>query len=141
MANIAAIIEANELHFMQSWMHRDAGSIRQLATRDFMMMLGTKPPELLDRPSFVAGIEQGFRCTGFRLGESFVRKYGRLAWYVAGAQLELKLGAKDWSGDFIITDLWRKARIGGWKLAERSLAPTNSDDDLDHRIRKLQLWR
>ena len=141
MAEIDAIIEAQELRMMQAWMHRDAGTIRQLAARDFMMIVGTNPPELLDRPSFVAAIEQGMRCSGFRLAESFVRRHGRTAWYTAGAELELKLGAKDWSGRFLITGLWRKHRFGGWKLAERSLSPTDKDDALAENVRRMQMWR
>jgi len=42
---------------MQSWMHSEAGDIRKLTARDFMMVIGSNPPELLDRPSFVEAIK------------------------------------------------------------------------------------
>lgn len=141
MADISGMIEAQELRLMQAWMHRDAATIRKLAARDFMMIVGTNPPELLDRPSLVAAIERDFRCTGFKLGESVVRQHGRSAWYSAGAQLELELGRKDWSGRFLVTGLWYKFRIGGWKLVERSLSGVDAQEDLADSIRKIQLWR
>lgn len=141
MAEIGVLIEAQQLRFMQGWMHRDAGAIRGLAARDFMMMVGSTPPELLDRPSFAAAIEDGFRCTGFRLGEAFVRRHGRCAWYVAGAKLELQLGRSEWNGEFMLTGLWRKARFGGWKLAEHTISPTAKGDDFTQTVRSLQLWR
>lgn len=140
MADITAIIEANELRFMQSWMHQDASSIKQIAARDFMMLVGTNPPQLLDRPSFVAAIEKDFRCIGFRLGESYSRRHGRNAWYVAGIQLELNLAGKIWKGDFIVSDLWRKPRFGDWRLVERSLAQVEADTGFAGSIAKLQLW-
>ncbi|MFL0356796.1 nuclear transport factor 2 family protein [Erythrobacter sp. GH1-10] len=141
MAEIAPIIEASELRLMQAWMHRDAGTIRKLAARDFMMILGTNPPELLDRPSFVAAIERDLRCSGFRLGENLVRQHGRTAWFTAGAELEVSLGAKDWSGRFLLTGLWRKFRIGGWKLVERGLSKVEDDGTHAETVRRLQLWR
>ena len=140
MAEISGMIEASELRMMQAWMHRDASTIRQLAARDFMMILGTNPPELLDRPSFVAAIEKDLRCSGFRLGESVVRRHGRAAWYTAGAEIELAIGGKDWSGRFLLTGLWRKYRIGGWKLVERGISPTAREDGLADAIRRMQLW-
>ncbi len=140
MADVTATLEANELRFMQCWMHRDTSGIKQIAARDFMMLVGTNPPQLLDRPSFVAAMEKDFRCTGFRLGESFVRRHGRSAWYSAGVQLELRLGAKEWSGDFLVTDMWRKPRFGGWKLMERSLSQFQSSEEFADKIRMLQLW-
>lgn len=141
MSDVSGMIEAHELRIMQAWMHRDAAIIRQLAARDCMMILGTNPPELLDRPSFVAAIEKELRCTGFRLGESVVRRHGRTAWYSAGAEIELEVGRVDWSGRFLLTGLWRKFRIGGWKLVERGLSPTAKDERLAGKIRELQLWR
>ncbi|QFT77718.1 DUF4440 domain-containing protein [Erythrobacter sp. THAF29] len=141
MADISGMIEAQELRLMQAWMHRDAGTIRQLAARDCMMILGTNPPELLDRPSFIAAMDKDLRCTGFRLGESVVRRHSRTAWYTAGAEIELKVGAKDWTGRFLLMGLWRKFRIGGWKLIERGLSPTSSEEGLADSIRKMQMWR
>ena len=140
MADIPVIIEAQELRFMQSWMHRDAGAIRSLAARDFMMMVGTNPPQLLDRPSFIAAMERGFTCAGFRLGESFVRRHGRSAWYVAAAKLDLQLGGRKWAGEFLLSDMWYKHRISGWKLVERSLSRADNDESFAGSVRKLQLW-
>lgn len=126
---------------MQSWMHRDAATIRKLASRDCMMIFGTNPPELLDRPSFAAAIENDFRCLGFRMGESVVRRHGRMGWFTASADLELKFGVREWNGRFLVTGLWRKFRVGGWKLVERSLAPLEKDERLAESVRRLQMWQ
>jgi len=126
---------------MQSWMHSEAGDIRKLTARDFMMVIGSNPPELLDRPSFVEAIKSDFSCIGFRLGESVVRRHGRAAWFTSGAELELKVGSREWSGRFLITGLWRKHRIGGWKLVERTLCSLDADDRLAASIRRMQMWQ
>ena len=44
-------------------------------------------------------------------------------------------------GGFLITDLWRKGTIGGWKLAERSLARLDQDDSIAAAVSRLQLWK
>ena len=141
MAKIEANIKELQLRFMQSWMHRDVGAIRSLAARDCMIIFGTNPPELLDRPSFVAALEKDFRCLGFRMGESFVRRYGKTAWFTAPVELELKRGAREWKGRFLTTSMWRKFTIGGWKLVESSLAPVDRDDRLADSVRRVQLWQ
>ena len=141
MADTAALIEAQELSLMQAWMHGDADALKKLVSRDFMMMIGSNPPELLDRPSLLAAADNGFRLLGFRLGKAIVRTYGRSVWYTAGARLDLELGGKDWSGNFLLTDLWRKHRIGGWKLSERTLSQATADDGIAGRIGALQQWR
>ncbi|MDY7098273.1 MAG: DUF4440 domain-containing protein [Pseudomonadota bacterium] len=141
MSDFAETIKAQELHLMNAWMHRDSGAFRKLAARDCMMIFGSNPPELLDRPSFLEAMTKDFRCLGFRMGESVVRRYKRAAWYSAGADLEMKVGAKDWTGRFLITGLWYKHTIGGWKLAERSIAMLSEDETIADRIRRLQMWR
>lgn len=141
MASPEAEIEALELRLMRAWVAGDGKEMKKLLARDFMAMIGTLPPQLLDRPSFLAGFERGFACTRFAMREVFVRQHGKIAWFVAGAELELGLGAKVWSGPFLITGLWRKGAIGGWKLAERSLARLDQGENLAGALGKLQLWK
>lgn len=141
MAVSQAEIEALALSAMRAWVAGDAKALKKLMARDFMMMVGSAPPQILDRPSFLAAIERGFACTRFTFREVIVRAHGKAAWLVAGAELELALGPKVWSGGFLITDLWRKGAIGGWKLAERSLARIDNDDSIAPAIGRLQLWK
>ncbi len=141
MAATEAEIEALELRFMRAWVAGDAKELKKLLARDFMAMVGTMPPQLLDRPSFLAGAERGFSCTKFNYREVFVRRHGKTAWFVGGAELELGLGLKGWSGPFLVTALWRKGAFGGWKLAERSLARLDPTETLAASVAKLQLWK
>jgi len=140
MASSEAEIEANALSLMRAWVAGDEKALKKIVARDAMMMVGTRPPQLLDRPSFLAAAGRGFACTRFAFREIFVRVSGKSAWMVAGAELELALGGKVWGGPFLITDQWRKGTIGGWKLADRSLARLDSDDSLAGSVARLQLW-
>jgi ketosteroid isomerase-like protein len=141
MAAISAEIEALALSLMRAWVAGDAKAMKKLVARDAMVMIGTLPPQLLDRPSFLAAMDRGFACTRFSFREVFVRAQGKTAWFVAGAELELAFGSKLWSGPFLVTDLWRKGAIGGWKLSERSLARLDPDDALAATVARLQLWK
>ncbi|SHN49570.1 YybH family protein [Erythrobacter sanguineus] len=141
MSDTAAEVEALELRLMRAWLAGDAKDAKKLLARDFVAMIGTLPPQLLDRPSFAAGIERGFGCTRFAFHEVFVRQHGKSAWFVAGCELELRLGATPWVGPFLVTGLWRKGAIGGWKLAERSLARIDPGENLAGAVSKLQLWK
>jgi ketosteroid isomerase-like protein len=141
MAQTAAEIEALALTAMRAWVAADGKAMKKLTARDFMILVGSTPPQLLDRPSFLAAMERGFACTRFTFREVIVRAHGKSAWLVAGAELELAFGGKAWSGGFMITDLWRKGTIGGWKLAERSLARLDGDDTIAPAVARLQLWK
>lgn len=140
MAASSAEIEALALSLMRAWVAGDAKAMKKLVARDAMMMVGSLPPQLLDRPSFLAAAERGFACTRFAFREVFARVHGKTAWLVAGAELELAFGSKLWSGPFLVTDLWRKGAFGGWKLAERSIARLDLDNSIAASVAKLQLW-
>ena len=141
MAATEAEIEALALSAMRAWVAGDAKAMKKLTHRDFMMLVGSTPPQLLDRPSFLVAMERGFACTRFTFREVIVRGHGKSAWFVTGAELELAFGSKVWSGGFLVTDLWRKGAIGGWKLTERSLARLDGDDTIAAAISRLQLWK
>lgn len=142
MADLEPAFETLENRLMRAWMHRDVREAKTLLAGHFIFMFGTNPPVLLDRPSFLGGIENGFRCEGFRFQEITARKYGKSAWFTAHVELELKLGTHAWGGHFLLTDLWRKGTVQRrWKLAERSLAPAEQNRALSDAVHALQLWR
>lgn len=141
MADIDPEIEVLENRLMRAWVDRDAATLKRLLASDFLCMFATSPPELLDRPSFVAAISQGLVCEGFRLAPLATRAHGRSLWFTADCELDLKLGPREWKGRFLVTDLWRKPRFRrDWKMAERSLAPLAREERHTAAIRALQLW-
>jgi ketosteroid isomerase-like protein len=140
MAASEAEIEALALTMMRAWVASDAKAMKKLTARDCMLMLGTLPPQLLDRPSFLAAIERQFACNRFTLREVIVRQHGKAAWFVAGAELEFVLGSRPWTGRFLVSQMWRCGTIGGWKLAEMSLARLDESERLADHVRALQLW-
>jgi hypothetical protein len=105
MAISEAEIEALELRLMRAWVAGDGKEMKTLLARDFMMMVGSLPPLLFDRPSFLAAFERGFACSRFALREVFVRQHSKTAWFVTGAELDLGLGHKQWAGPFLVTGL------------------------------------
>lgn len=140
MADTPAQIEALALTVMRAWVAGDPKAAKKALARDFMLMAGTMPPQLLDRPSLLAAMERGFTCSAFALRQVLVRQHGKGAWLVAGADLEFELGRKVWAGPFLISQFWRCGTIGGWKLAEMSLARLDEGERRADALRALQLW-
>ena len=126
---------------MRAWMRREVSDIRKLAARDLMIIVATKPPQLLDRPSLAEAVAGPFTCSGFRFHEVCVRRHGKVAWFTAKADLELRIGGRDLLDRFWICDLWKRGTVRrSWKLVERSLSRMDDDEQLSASIRQLQLW-
>lgn len=142
MAASEAEIEALALTAMRAWVAGDAKAMKKLLARDFMMLVGSTPPQLLDRPSFLAAMERGFSCNRFVFREVIARRHREAAWFVAGADLDFMLGNRPWTGAFLVSALFRKS---AWSskmlLADLSLARQDPDTDLAAAIGKLQLWK
>jgi len=137
-----AEIEALALGAMRAWVARDVKAMKKLTGNDFLMLVGSTPPQLLDRPSFLAAMERGFTCNRFAFREVIARKHRDAAWFVAGADLDLMLGGRAWTGAFLVSALFRKS---AWSskllLADLSLARQDPDQDLAGAVGKLQLWK
>ena len=142
MADITVDLKVREDLLMQAWMRGDRGDVKKFLERDFTMIVGAEKPQLLDRPSFLEACEARLALQGFRFGEAYANRYGKLAWFASVVDLEMRLAGKPWQGTFWLTDLWRKSRFGGgWKIVERSLSPAEPDEEISHAIHRLQLWR
>lgn len=142
MAVSEAEIEALALGAMRAWVAGDVKAMKKLTKRDFLVLIGSTPPQLLDRPSFLAAMERGFTCTRFAFREVIARQHRDAAWFVAGAELDLVLGKREWNGAFLVSGLWRHGGWGRkWKLADLSLARLDPDKDRAADLARLQLWK
>jgi ketosteroid isomerase-like protein len=141
MADIAPIIETLENRWMRAWVQRDLRTLKAVTARDFILLVGSKPPVILDQRSWLEAAKERFRCASFRFGDIFVRQIGALALFASRMEIEARMDGRDWSGSLWVTDLWRKKRIGGWRMAERVIARPDEDPEVPAAIRSLQLWK
>jgi len=141
MAELSPVIETLEHRWMRAWTGRDLKELKSLTARDFILLVGSKPATILDRRSWLDAASGRWRCTSYRFGDIHVRRIGSSA--VFGSQLELKatINDEDWSGQLWVTDIWRKRRIGGWRLAERVMSRPETESKVPGAIKSLQLWR
>lgn len=142
MDEFASQIEVLEHQWMRAWLQRDKPAMKALAARDFIFLLGSERSVLLDRASWLEAATTRLRCQSYRFHEIWVRRHGRIAVFATRMTIELRIGAREWSGDSWITDLWQRGRIGKkWKLVERTMSRPDNDPQLPDEIKQLQLWR
>ncbi|NNC47854.1 MAG: nuclear transport factor 2 family protein [Sphingomonas sp.] len=142
MASVLDLIETQEHRLMRSWCRGERNRMKALLARDFQMLVGARESLILDRPSFLEASTERFRCMGYRMDGIHSRQHGRTAFFVARFELEAELDGEDWSGLFLIVDLWRKSRLTrSWSLVERTLSRPEAREQVPQAIRSMQLWR
>lgn len=142
MANLTPVIETMEHRWMRAWVGRDMKALKAITAKDFILLTGSKPPAILDRPSWIEAAAKRWDCSSYRFGDIYVREVGGLAVFAAPLELRATMDGRDWSGDFWVSDLWRKGRVRrGWKLAQRIVARADDNAELPKAIRVLQLWK
>src|SRR6185437_6430958 len=120
MADLTPVIETLENRWMRAWVQRDVKAMRAITARDFILLTASKPPAILDRPSWLEAAAKRYLCSSFRFGDIYVRGLGSTALFAGKLELEATMDGRDWSGAFWVTDVWRKGRMRrGWKLVQR----------------------
>jgi len=142
MADLTPVIETMEHRWMRAWVGRDIKALKAITAKDFILLTGSKPPAILDRPSWLEAAAKRWDCSSYRFGDIYVREVGGLAVFAAPLELKATMDGRDWSGNIWVTDLWRKGRVRrGWKLAQRIVAKADDNAELPKAIRALQLWK
>jgi ketosteroid isomerase-like protein len=141
MADLSPTIETLENRWMRAWVGRDLKDLKSLTGRDFILLMGSKPAVILDRHSFLDAAKERWRCSSFRFGDIQVRRVGSCALFASQIEVKGSIDGHDWSGRMWVTDLWRKRRIGGWKMAERILSRPEDRAEVPAAIKSMQLWK
>ncbi|QNM82670.1 DUF4440 domain-containing protein [Sphingomonas sabuli] len=142
MADIHAIIETMEHRLMRAWLTGDTKTLKALTSRNFRMVVGSKPAVILDSKSWLAAAGVRFRCKSYRFGDIYARSVAGVAVFATQLDLEATLDREDWSGKMWVTDLWKKSRVRRrWHQVERILSLQDERSDVAAGVRSLQLWR
>ena len=142
MADLLPVIETLENRWMRAWGSRDLRTLKALTSRNFMLLVGTKPPVILDARSWLEAAGTRFTCSGYRFGDIYVRALGPTALFACEVELQAMVDGHDWSGRVWITDLWRRSPVRrSWRMVERVVSRPEDDPQLPVAIRSMQLWR
>lgn len=142
MADLTPVIETLENRLMRAWVQRDARALKAVTARNFMLLMGSTKPAILDARSWVEAATTRYLCSSYRFGDIYVRDLGGAAIFASQVDLQATLDDVDWSGRFWITDVWKKGRIRrSWRLAQRVVSLPDDDPEIPAGIRALQLWR
>ena len=142
MANLMPIIETLENRWMRAWINGDIKTLKSLTARNFRMVMGSRPAAILDTPSWLEAAKTRFLCDSYRFGDIYVRDVGSVAVFATQMTIRATMDDKDWSGDYWVTDIWRKSRVRRqWRMVERILSRPDADRQYAAGIKSLQLWR
>jgi hypothetical protein len=142
MADLTPVIETMEHRWMRAWVNGDMRALKSLTAKNFILLTGSKPPAILDRPSWLEAIARRWYCSSYRFGHLVVRGEGKVAIFSAPVELNAALDRRDWSRTFWVTDVWRKSGVRrGWKLTHRVLSSQDEDPGVARTIQSLQLWK
>ena len=142
MADIHAVIETMEHRWMRAWITGDEKTLKALTSRNFRMVIGSKPAMILDSKSWIAAAGSRYRCKSYRFGDIYAREVGGVAVFASQLEMDATIDREDWSGQMWVTDLWRKTRVRRrWKLVERILSRPDERAEVPAAVRSLQLWR
>lgn len=142
MGDITPIIETLEHRWMRAWVNGDMKALKAITSKDFILLTGSKPPTILDRPSWLEAAAKRYHCSSYRFGDLYVREFGFVAMFSTLAEIKATMDGRDWSGAVWLTDLWRKGPVRRrWKLVQRIVTKVDDDPQLPRTIKSLQLWK
>ena len=142
MSKLMPVIETMENRWMRAWVNRDAKELKALTSGRFRMVMGSKPCAILDATSWLEAASSRFICTAYRFGDIYVRDVGSAVVFATQMTIKATMDDQDWSGEYWVTDVWRKSRVRRqWRMVERILSRPETDRQVSAGIKSLQLWK
>ncbi len=126
---------------MRAWVNGDMRALKAITAKNFILLTASKPPAVLDRPSWLEAAKKRHLASSYRFGDIYVQLFGSVALFAAPLELKATMDGRDCSGQVFVTDLWRKRRLRGWKMVQRIVSKIDEDPELPRAIKSLQLWK
>lgn len=109
-------IQRLEREWMAAWVARDRAACERTPADDFM--LTSARGILMPKNDWLAAAMSSFVCTAFDWEELLVRPFGDAALVHGRARQQASVAGQDWSGVFLVTDVWVR-RNSQWQVVSR----------------------
>lgn len=113
---IIAAIKEREKEWMQAWIDKDEKKFNDILSDDFL--LSSARGQFMNKQQWIQGAIGQFSCSEFEWKEINVRIYDSVAVVNSITSQKANVGSEDWSGDFIVTDVWVN-KSGNWRVVAR----------------------
>ncbi|MBV8202123.1 MAG: nuclear transport factor 2 family protein [Acidobacteria bacterium] len=107
-----------ENEWARAWQLPDPGALESIIADDFTLTSSRSKGEITNKRQYIDSTLKLVRGDGFTFERMNVRIYGDTAVINAQFQQTATFAGQDWSGDFLITDIWVK-RDGRWQVVAR----------------------
>ena len=105
-----------ERAWMEAWRLKDLATCEGLLADDFL--LTSARGVLMSKSQWLEGATGPFVCETFEWEEIRVRPFGDVGLVHARARQRAHVSGQDWSGLFLLTDVWAH-RGGKWQVVSR----------------------
>lgn len=102
--------------WMDAWVAQDSATCERILADDFI--LTSARGSLMSKSEWLAGARGPFVCSSFTWEQIQVRPFGDVAIVHGRSRQDATVSGQDWSGVFLITDVWVK-RAGQWQVVSR----------------------
>jgi len=106
-----------ETQWMTAWKNKDIATVQKLLADDFTLTSSLSNGGLVDKEDWIAKLAI-YDCKAFHFDKIKVRVYGDTAVVNSWFHQEATANGKDWSGDFLITDVW-VMKADRWQVVTR----------------------
>ena len=107
-----------ENEWARAWQLPDPAALESLLGDDFTLTSTRSKGELVNKRQYIDSTLKLVRGDGYSFERMTVRIYGDTAVINAQFQQNATFAGHDWSGEFLMTDVWVK-RNGRWQVVAR----------------------
>jgi hypothetical protein len=107
-----------ETRWMNAWKNKDEATARSLVADEFTLISSLSPGELTNKEQWIDKAIHHYACIDFIINRLEARVYNKTAVLNIWFYQDAVANGKDWSGDFLLTDIWVE-KNGGWQVVAR----------------------
>jgi hypothetical protein len=104
--------------WMEAWRRRDRDTLELILAHDFALTVSTDPAKPIARADWLRLALGPYRCDSFTYQSMTVRVLGSLAIVASRYRQQASVGDADRSGEFFLTDVWRRTEAS-WQVVAR----------------------